>query len=130
MNFEDKPVAVAISNAAFEVVKSLSVDLIVTLSKNDTMPRLLARFSLNTPIAALVKDAPAKLQLTMTKGVIGYEFGKSFADRDDAVNAIKEYLLENKIAKKNDKILIIGKYQAEGEKATNYPNIFEFVQLS
>jgi pyruvate kinase len=129
VNFDDKQVAVAISNAAFELIKGLKIDYVVTLSKNDTMPRLLSRFALDCPVIALVKNGNVKRQLNMCKGITAFEFDKSYEDRDEAVNAIKKHLLDAEIVHKDAKVLIIGKYQATGDKKTNYPNIFEFVQI-
>jgi len=127
--FEDKQVAVAISNAAYEMATTLELDAIVTLSSNDTMPRLISRFSLPCKIISLLQDTGLKRQLNMSKGVEAVEFIREFTDRDDAANSVKAFLKEKNLVKKGEKILILGKFQGKSEKITNYPNFFEFIQI-
>lgn len=126
--FENRKVAVSISNAAFEVVQGLNIDVVVTFSPKDTLPRLISRLNLPCRIISLVNDKMLRRQLSMSKGIESYEFDACFTDRDDVIQGIKKYLATLGTIKKGNKILIIGKYKDCKSKEPKYTNIFEFIE--
>jgi len=126
--FNQRKIAVSVSNASFELAKGLNVDVIVIFSPNDTLARLIARLALHTKIIALV-DNPYKMrQLSLTKGVTAYEYDKLFNDRDEVITAIKKFLFSEKIVDKNSRILIVGKYKEQSPNLCRFTNILEFVE--
>lgn len=126
--FESRKIAVSISNAAFEVIKGLNINVVVTFSPNDTLPLLISRLNLPCKIIALINNGMTKRQFGLSKGVESYDFDKKFNDRDQAIQEIKDFLQKEVNISKGDKVLIIGKYKEGQSEVAKYTNIFEFVE--
>lgn len=122
------PVHIAMANAAFEFILGLpEVTKIVVYSHTGVTPKLLARHNLPISIIALVKNDNLKRQLALTKNVSAYTFDKDFTDRDKAVVDMLKFTKEAGAITNDDKVLIIGNCKYSQEKASNHPNIFEYV---
>ena len=126
--FKERKIAVSISNAAYEVINGLKVDVVVTFSPNDTLTQLISRSGIHSKIVALVETDQRKRQLDLTKSVFPYVFNQTYEDRDDVINGIQSFLFSNNLIKVGEKILIIGKYKVNRENKSQFTNIFEFVE--
>ena len=102
--------------------------VVVTFSTRDTLTRLISRFNLPCRIISLINDNHTPRQLALSKGVESYEFDKTFKDRDELIQGIKDFLKINVKINVGNKILIIGKYKNSKLKEPKYTNVFEFVE--
>ncbi|MFQ5493494.1 MAG: pyruvate kinase [Candidatus Dojkabacteria bacterium] len=129
---DDDPdlVAVAMTNAAFEVAQTLPLDKIFVVSSTGVTARLMSRHNLAVHVEAFVSNPVIKRQLALTKGVTAHVFPRRYIDRDHAIKAILRFALAQKIIKRSEKVLIIGRRPFEETSKFKFPNIFEYVDLT
>lgn len=117
----------AITRAAFEICETIHIDKIVINTRTGITAQSLSRHRLKQPIIALCSNEDYRKQLIICSNIYSYLYDKVFSQRDTAVEDIVKHILEEKIADRTDKILLLGKTSSINGKS-NY--IFEIIDCS
>lgn len=121
------PIADAIATAAFQVVTDLGPEIKAIASVSGTISRMMSTYGLDQPIYPFIEDEVYRRQfVSLTAGIHeSFVLGKSYTDRDEAVEDLIQVLLDAGKVEKGDKVLVVGYALSTKD---DFPNIFEVVE--
>lgn len=109
----------AVSSEAVDLAHNIGAKFIVALTLSGFTARVLSRFRPTQEILAFTPDEKAFNQLNLSFGVRPALLKNDFKRLSEVSLAAREYCLENKIAKKGDKIVIVAGIPFGKAGATN-----------
>ena len=105
IDYKELPIGDSISKSVYKTANNIRAKVIVALTETGKSARLVARFNPNVPIIALTPYTKTVKRLTLTSNVIPHEIPK-LATFEDVLAFVPKYLIEKKIAKKGDKVVL------------------------
>lgn len=122
----------ALSNAVAQMAIDLrdEIKCIVVVSKSGRTARLISRNKVRQPIFAFVSSEAKVRELSISRGIErAFHLGNSSKtrDRDESVLKLKEMIIENAVASKGDKVLLVCKTPID--ESEFFPNIVEVIKI-
>ncbi len=115
----------AIGHAACEAAELLNADAIICVTQSGSTARTIARFRPKNPIIAITSRDETLFRMALIWGVTSYSVEEFKDNIDDAICDIKKILLEKKILKSGDKVIITAGLPFSIRRKTNMLRIEE-----
>ncbi|MBD3280157.1 pyruvate kinase [Candidatus Dojkabacteria bacterium] len=106
-NPDINPITVALARGVIDIVESLSIDKIVVATGTGKTARIISSFKPRQPIIALTSNETYMRQLQGTWGVTPTVLETEIKDRDRGIKRIAKKVIDDKLVKPNDLILVI-----------------------
>lgn len=118
VNGKNENIEDAISIAVYDIINKIDAKGIIVLTETGSTAKLISRRSKNTPIYAFTFTEKIAHELNLVKGVFPI-FINSLTNFEEAIEITPKYLLENKLAKKGDKFIIVAGLPFSNKKGMN-----------
>jgi pyruvate kinase len=115
---DPKNVGESIAANAVKTAHKIDAKFIISLTNSGYSGRMLSRHRSNLPVLAFTPNHATYQQLILNFGVSVFEM-KTYTDFNHAVADIKKVISSNRLAKKGDKIVIVGSRPFGNQKETN-----------
>jgi pyruvate kinase len=116
--------ASAISRSACFLAEDLKAATIVAATSSGSTARLVARFRPECPVLGLTPSPKTQRQLTLTWGVIP-ALVAPFSDTDEIFDLAKQYVLENGLGIKGDRLIVTAGVPVGTPGTTNLLKVIE-----
>jgi len=108
----------AIARAAARAAMDIGAKVIVAFTRTGFTARLISKFRPETPIVAFSPDRDVVNRMSIYRGVEAY-YIRNLTDTDEMIREVNSFIIENNLAEKDDKIILVTSHPVTASAKTN-----------